>query len=141
MRKLLLTCLLAGTTALFVAGQALPLREQAAVINQILSERLNVLLPSLMERNGIDCWVIIAREYNEDPVLKTMLPAEWLNARRRTIFVFFNNRKAGTFEKLAIARYNAGKEIRSAWDIQRFPDQWDALLDVLKKRAGHRQSR
>ena len=35
-------------------------------------------------------WVVISREYNEDPVIKTLLPAEWLAARRRTILVFFD---------------------------------------------------
>jgi len=134
MRKLLL----AGgvLTLLFITSyrcysQALPLREQAKVINALLAERLNTLLPVLMERNGIDCWVVISREYNEDPVLRTMLPAEWLNARRRTIFVFYRDPVTGRFEKLAIARYNAGSEIRAAWDIRQFPDQWDALVNLL----------
>ena len=31
-----------------------------------------------MRREGIDMWVIISREYNEDPVLKTMLPMLFL---------------------------------------------------------------
>ena len=41
-----------------------------------------------MEETGIDMWVIITREYNEDPVIKTLLPPTWLNARRRTILAF-----------------------------------------------------
>lgn len=44
--------------------------------NALLAGRLNTLLPLLMERTDIDCWVIISREYNEDPVVRTMLPAE-----------------------------------------------------------------
>lgn len=63
----------------------LPMRERALLINQILDDRLQSLLPSLMRREGIDMWVLISREYNEDPILKTMLPANWLSARRRTI--------------------------------------------------------
>ena len=39
-----------------------------------------------MDKTGIDMWILISREYNEDPVLKTMLPAEWLNARRRRLY-------------------------------------------------------
>src|SRR3569833_2991565 len=113
-------------------SQALSLRDQAALINTILAKRQDTLLPSLMEKNHIDCWVIISREYNEDPVIRTLLPAEWLNARRRTIFVFYKGKNG--FEKLAIARYNAGKEIKAAWDMQRFPEQWDALVDLLKTR-------
>ena len=68
-----------------------------------------------MDRTGIDMWVLISREYNEDPVLKNMLPATWLNARRRTIILFYRNTKKGTIDKLAVARYNFGDNIISAW--------------------------
>jgi hypothetical protein len=53
----------------------LPMRERAQFINQILDDRIQNLLPSLMRREGIDMWVLISREYNEDPILKTMLLA------------------------------------------------------------------
>ena len=69
-------------------AQVLPEREQSRVVDEILNERFNVLLPQLMQRTGIDMWVIISREYNEDPVLKTMLPSTWLSARRTTMLVF-----------------------------------------------------
>ena len=72
-------------------AQVLSPREQATIIDEILADRVNTLLPQLMKANNIEMWVIISREYNEDPVLKTMLPATWLNARRRTILVFYNN--------------------------------------------------
>ena len=85
-------------------AQILPLREQARVIDEMLSERIDSLLPVLMEKNGIDMWIVISREYNEDPLLKTMLPATWLNARRRTMLIFYNNTSKKQFEKLAIAR-------------------------------------
>lgn len=115
-------------------AQILGPREQAKVIDEILAERFNHLLPQLMEKNNIDMWVIISREYNEDPVLKTMLPATWLSARRRTILVFYNNPAKKLFEKLAIARYSVGENIKAAWDLQKFPDQWDALNDIIKTR-------
>ena len=136
MKKLLMSALLVA--AGFAHAQALPVREQARIVNEILAERLDVLLPSLMKKNDIDMWVVISREYNEDPVLKTMLPAEWLNARRRTILVFYQNRKTSTYEKLAIARYDVGTAIKGAWDMKRFPDQWDALADVIKTRMPNR---
>ena len=68
--------------------QILPERKRAEVVDAILAERFNSLLPDLMDRTGFDMWIVISREYNEDPVLKTMLPATWLNARRRTIILF-----------------------------------------------------
>jgi Xaa-Pro aminopeptidase len=120
--------------AQYCSAQVLPVRDQAKVINEILADRFNNLLPVLMERNKTDMWIIISREYNEDPVLKTMLPAEWLNARRRTILVFYNNPAKKIYEKLAIARYNVGEHIKAAWDLQKFPNQWDALADIIATR-------
>lgn len=113
-------------------AQVLSDREQSRVVDEILTERFNTLLPMLMERTGIDMWVIIAREYNEDPVLKTMLPSTWLSARRTTMLVFFQDPKSKQVEKLAIARYNVGDAIKASWDMQKFPDQWDALADIIK---------
>lgn len=115
-------------------AQVLSDREQSRVVDEILTERFNTLLPMLMERTGIDMWVIIAREYNEDPVLKTMLPSTWLSARRTTMLVFFQDQKSKKVEKLAIARYNVGDAIKASWDMQKFPDQWDALADIIKTR-------
>lgn len=109
-------------------------REQAQVVDEILQERIEQLLPSLMQQSGIDMWVIISREYNEDPVLKTFLPATWLSARRRTMLVFYTHPDKKTFEKLAIARYNVGETIKASWNMEKFPDQWDALIDIIQSR-------
>jgi hypothetical protein len=115
-------------------AQVLSPREQAVVIDEILAERVESLLPRLMEKAGIDMWVIMSREYNEDPIIKTFLPATWLSARRRTILVFYHDPAKKIYDKLAIARYNVGETIKSAWDQQKFPDQWDALMDIINKR-------
>jgi hypothetical protein len=87
-----------------------------------------------MDDTGIDMWILISREYNEDPVLKTMLPATWLNARRRTILVFYRNKEKNTIEKLAVARYNFGENIISAWDKEKEPDQWKRLMQIIEER-------
>jgi Xaa-Pro aminopeptidase len=109
-------------------------REQSRIVDEIIQDRFDHLLPSLMERTGIDMWLIISREYNEDPVLKTMLPSTWLSARRTTMLAFYRNSKTKQVEKLAIARYNVGESIKAAWDMQKFPDQWDALVDLIQSR-------
>ena len=119
----------------YVQGQiVLSQKERAAVIDEILADRFNNLLPQLMDKTNIDMWVLISREYNEDPVLKTMLPATWLNARRRTILVFYRDKKKNTIEKLAVARYNVGSNIRSAWDKDKEPDQWKRLIQLIAER-------
>jgi len=128
MSKIVLLLLLSISTQ----AQVLPLKEQAKVIDAVLENRLNQLLPTLMEKNNIDMWVIISREYNEDPVLKTMLPATWLSARRRTILVFYNNPTTKVYKKFAVARYSVGDVIEANWDMKKFPDQWDALNNIIE---------
>jgi hypothetical protein len=116
------------------AQQILPERQRAQVADEILKDRFDNLLPKLMDNTGFDMWILISREYNEDPVLKTMLPATWLNARRRTILVFYRNKEKNTIEKLAVARYNFGDNIISAWDKEKEPDQWKGLMQIIEER-------
>ena len=120
-----------------IQGQAimpeiLSQEEQARVVDEILEDRIDNLLPKLMRRSGIDMWILISREYNEDPVMKTMLPSTWLSARRRTIMVFYDNGE--DVEKIAIARYNVGKLLQGSWNIDVYPDQWEALINIIEDR-------
>ena len=109
-------------------------KERAKVVNEVLKDRFENVLPKLMDRTGIDMWILISREYNEDPVLKTMLPAEWLNARRRTIILFYRDKAKNTLDKLAVARYNFGENIISAWDKEVEPNQWKRLNQLIEER-------
>lgn len=111
--------------------QVMPLRERSEWIDSMLERRFDEVLPDVMKSEGIDMWVLISREYNEDPVLKTMLPSSWLSARRRTILVFYQPSGGGPLEKLAIARYDVGTLMKGTWNLEVFPDQWEALRDVI----------
>ena len=130
MRKILILI-----TVLFVSNlytqDILPLKERADFVNKLQKERFNNLLPELMEKTGVDMWVLIAREYNEDPIIKTMLPPTWLNARRTTIVVFSLDTKSKKFESVAIARYAFGDNIPSIWNKEKQPNQWEALKDYI----------
>ncbi len=110
----------------------LDMQTRAEVQNNWLHYRLDNVIPDLMRREGIDMWVIIAREYNEDPVIETMLPATWQSARRRTVLVFFDNGE--NVERLAVARYDIGEFFKTAWDKEEQPDQWERLAEVITER-------
>ena len=112
----------------------LSLKERARVIEEIQKDRFDNLLPKLMEETGIDMWVIITREYNEDPVIKTLLPPTWLNARRRTILAFHYDKKTKDLEKVAIARYSFGKNIPSIWNKEEEPNQMKALAKFIEEK-------
>ncbi len=113
-------------------AKVLPLRHQAEVMDGWLAYRLDTVLPRLMEEEGFDTWVVVGREYNEDPVMKSLLPATMMYARRRTILVFHRTAGAG-LEKLAFIRggsrigdlYTAGYQGANR-------DQWEALGEVLR---------
>ena len=116
------------------AQDILSLKERARVIEEIQKDRFDNLLPKLMDETGIDMWVIITREYNEDPVIKTLLPPTWLNARRRTILAFHYDKKSKDLEKVAIARYSFGKNIPSIWNKDEEPNQMKALAKFIEEK-------
>lgn len=130
---LILFCFVSTTV---FSQNILSLRERAALIDEIQKERIEHLLPQLMKEVNLDMWILITREYNEDPILKTLLPPTWLNARRRTILVFSKTKKG--VDAVAITRYNFGKNIRSIWNKEDEPDQWKALADYVKSQNPQR---
>lgn len=109
----------------------LSMRERAEVMDRWTEYRLDNLVPELMRREGIEMWVLVAREYNEDPVLLTMLPATWQSSRRTTILVFFDDGE--TVERLAVARYNIGF-FETQWDPEEEQDQWKRFGQVVAER-------
>ena len=111
--------------------KTLNMRERARVIDHWLEERVETVLPQIMRREGIDLWVIISREYNEDPVLKTFLPATWQSARRNTMLVIYDPGAGKKLETYAMARYAVGKMFKKAWDADKQPDQWKALAEFI----------
>jgi Xaa-Pro aminopeptidase len=114
----------------------LPLREQADVRDRWLTQRLLDVLPELMDRVRIDLWVVIGREYNEDPVLATLLPATWLSARRRTILVLHRSDDGVT--AAAVSPYAVGQFL-PAWSPSEQPgltaeqSQWAAVRRMVEQ--------
>lgn len=112
--------------------KVLSLQQQGEVRDRWLVERMETVLPEIMRREGIDMWILISREYNEDPVLKTMLPSFWLSARRTTMLVIYDNGEE--LETLACARYDVGEVFKKAWDKEQQPDQWQRLVEIITER-------
>ena len=112
----------------------LSMHQRAVVRDGFLKDRFETVLPEIMARNKLDMWIIIAREYNEDPVIRTMLPATWLNARRRTILVIHNPGNGYPLESYAVARYDVGDIFKKAWDPEAQPNQYKALADLIQSK-------
>jgi Xaa-Pro aminopeptidase len=114
----------------------LPLREQADVRDRWLTQRLLDVLPALMDRTGIDLWLVVGREYNEDPVLPTLLPATWLSARRRTVLALHRSDDGVT--AAAVSRYPVGQFL-PAWSPDELPgvtaedSQWATVRRIVEQ--------
>ncbi len=107
------------------------MRERAEVIDQWLNERVQIVLPEVMRRADIDMWVVIAREYNEDPVIKTLLPATWQSARRTTMLIAYDPGNGKPLETFGMSRYNTGDLFKTVWNKEEQPDQWKALAEMI----------
>ena len=146
-RTLLGLSLLAAATSAAAAGAAvtmppkLPsLREQDAIRQEWLKLRLERFLPTLMRRHGVSMWLVINREYNEDPVFKSLISPSVMFARRRTILVFFDRGGDKGVERLALGGGTNG----GLYEMYRDPDhagreimgdsQWQTLRKAIEQR-------
>lgn len=78
-------------------------REQYRIRDEILKDRLENLMPRLMRECGVDMWMVIGREYNEDPVFKTLVPSLVKTASRLSCLVFSID-KNGKYEAINLSR-------------------------------------
>lgn len=117
-----------------------PLREQAEIQQQWLKLRLERVLPQLMRKHGVQMWLVICREYNEDPVYFSLVSPTALAARRRTIYLFFDRGEEKGIERLALGGGSNG----GLYTVYRDPDspnreiygdaQWDLLRKLIEER-------
>lgn len=110
----------------------LAFRDRIAPGNAMTMERLDTLLPGLMDETGIDMWLVINREYAEDPVYFTLVPQPTFAARRTTMLVF--HRDGDELNKLTVNRYPLGEPYESAWEGGALDEQWDALGALIVER-------
>lgn len=110
-------------------------RDQYALCDEILSDRIQNLMPKLLRETGVDMWLVICREYNEDPVFKTLVPKLVKNASRTSCFIFSLD-KGGKYEALSLSRPNPRLSpfYTQAYD-PKTQDQFEAIAKVVADRA------
>jgi len=112
-------------------------REQSRIINSILRERLDTLLPSLMRETGFDMWLVVCNEDNHDPVFRTLTPWEvW--APILQILVFFDRGEPEGIERLNVSITDLGDLMTPAWNLESAEDQWATLRRLVDERAPKR---
>lgn len=118
-------------------GAVLAPRDRVDPENRMLRERLDTLLPRLMKDADLDMWVVIAREYAEDPVYFTLVPQP-AHAARRTTMLVFHRQPDGSVQRLSINRYPFGAPYETAWSGGDLKAQWDALGALITARDPRR---
>jgi len=108
----------------------LDLRERPAIENPIVEHRLASLLPKLMDETGIDLWLVLNREYAEDPVYFTLVPQPSFAARRTTMLLFYRQ-DDGSVQPISINRYPLGEPYETAWEGGELEQQWQALGEKI----------
>ncbi len=121
-----------------ITPDILPLRERVEVIDDIIEERLDTIIPQIMREEGVDMWLLMAREYFEEPVIDTMLDARSMAARRRTILIFFDPGDGQPIERMTVSRYGLAGLFEPAWNPEDEPDQWQAVADIITARDPER---
>ncbi len=117
-----------------------PLRDQARIQQEWLKARLEQKLPALMRKHGVAMWLVICREYNEDPVFFSLVSPTTLAARRRTIYVFHDRGGEAGVERLALGGGSNG----GLYTVYRDPalqgreimgdTQWATLRKLIEER-------
>lgn len=117
-----------------------PLRKQAEIQQEWLKHRLDRVLPAVMRKNHVDMWLVICREYNEDPVFFSLVSPTVFAARRRTIYVFHDQGPDKGVARLALGGGSNG----GLYEVYRDPNvenrelwgkgQWALLRKLLDEK-------
>ncbi len=116
----------------------LPRRDRVEPVNRMLRERLETILPALMRETGLDMWLVINREYAEDPVYFSLVPEPVFAARRTTMLVFYDRGGEEGLERLTVSRYPFGELYAPAWEGGDLDAQWQGLAEVIAERDPRR---
>ncbi|MEZ5419841.1 MAG: M24 family metallopeptidase [Vicinamibacterales bacterium] len=114
------------------AQRVLTHREQAPLVKGWIQKRFDTVMPQLMARTGIDMWIIVSREYNDDPVFRSMAPLTTYSSRRRTILVFFDPGGGRPVERYSVGRFDMEKLftlVPTAND-----GQWEGLRKLVEEK-------
>ncbi len=107
-------------------------REQNDIVRARLQERYATVLPAVMRRAGVDMWVVVSREYFEDPVFASLVPLTTYSSRRRTILVFHDRGEGQPVERISVGRFDY-EGIFNPYPTHN-DSQWQGLRAIVEER-------
>lgn len=108
------------------------LKEQEKIHDQILKERLEDILPTVLNESEVDAWLVVCREYNEDLVFRVLTPASYLTARRTMILAFVKDHGIIKRFSFCMPDEDLDKYYESAYKFNK-EDQMEALNKILNQ--------
>lgn len=108
----------------------LPLRRQAEISARIIEERLNKLLPAAMEAAGLDCWLVIGSEYNEDPLFRSLFTFD-LPTARRVSALCFHQQNDGSVKRYSFSARSPLMDKLYENKLNRGEELWPTLAKFL----------
>ncbi len=112
----------------------LPRQKQHQIRDSITRERLETLLPRIMKEAGIDMWLILAAENNEDLIFRTIVPAKVTFANRTTCIIFTLD-KDGSLDAVSINKPNPALAAFYRQITYDADTQWDTIVSYIQQKA------
>jgi Xaa-Pro aminopeptidase len=115
-----------------IKSKILPLRQRAIIQNEWLKWRFENILPKIMKDSGINLWLIINREYVEDPLFYTLVPQPATSSYRTTILILHDKGGNLGVERLSASDHQMNRWYKNIW-IDKSKGQFENLAEQIKK--------
>lgn len=108
------------------------IKEQYAIKDVCLKERLDVIVPQVMLNSQSDAWIVASKEYHEDLVFDSLTPASYLTARRITMLVFIKDKGEVKRFSLSLPDEDLNRYYPQYWNFGK-EEQMDALNRLFEE--------
>lgn len=118
--------------------EILPVRERAEILDRVLADRLENVLPTAMRESGLDMWLIICQEDDLDPVYETMIPMDtWCPILQ--ILVFHDRGPEEGIERINLSFTDTKELYDRPWPGRTHHGaQWEMLRTIVEERDPER---
>ena len=113
----------------------LPLKQQENIQDDWLGQRLDTILFEAMEKAGIPMWIVVSKEYNEDPVVKSITPCIHDTSGRLAIYIFYLEKTSGQLERYFIGSTHPDMNTLYKFIWNRSSEtQWERLRKLIEEK-------
>ncbi len=114
--------------------RVLSMRERSEMIDAVLAERLDTVLPVAMREAGLDMWLIVCQEDDLDPVYETMIPMDtWCPILQ--MLIFYDRGQGLGVERINLSFTDTKDLYDTPWPGRsHHREQWTLLRGIVEER-------